>query len=145
MKVLNLHCAHGHGFEGWFASSADFESQLADGLVACPSCGDTRVQRLPSAPYVLTRSAPAPKPPADSDTSHAAPPLPSQVVAQVVGAGYMLGQEIWVKARETARARLGDAFDIRAFHDAGLLYGAMPLSVLSAHLDGWARNGGRVA
>jgi uncharacterized protein (DUF885 family) len=58
---------------------------------------------------------------------------------------YMLGHEIWVKARETARARLGDAFDIRAFHDAGLLYGAMPLSVLSAHLDGWARNGGRVA
>ena len=58
---------------------------------------------------------------------------------------YMLGHQVWVQAREAAKARLGAAFDIRAFHDAGLLYGAMPLSVLSAHLDGWARNGGRVA
>ncbi len=86
MIVLDLSCTNAHRFEGWFASSADFESQLAGGLVACPSCGDTRVQRLPSAPYVLTRSAPAPKPPAASDTSRAAPALPSQVVAQVVGA-----------------------------------------------------------
>ena len=58
---------------------------------------------------------------------------------------YMLGHQVWVEARESARARMGAAFDIRAFHDAGLLYGAVPLSVLSAHLDGWARNGGRVA
>ena len=86
MIVLDLSCTNAHRFEGWFASSADFESQLAGGLVACSSCGDTRVQRLPSAPYVLTRSAPAPKPPAASDTSRAAPALPSQVVAQVVGA-----------------------------------------------------------
>ena len=58
---------------------------------------------------------------------------------------YMLGHQVWVEARESARARMGAAFDIRAFHDAGLLYGAVPLSVLSAHLDGWARNGGRIA
>ena len=57
---------------------------------------------------------------------------------------YMLGHQVWLQAREAAKARMGGAFDIRAFHDAGLLYGAMPLSVLSAHLDGWARNGGRV-
>ena len=24
MKVLNLRCANGHGFEGWFASEDDF-------------------------------------------------------------------------------------------------------------------------
>jgi hypothetical protein len=27
MKVLNLRCANGHGFEGWFASDDDFMSQ----------------------------------------------------------------------------------------------------------------------
>ena len=58
---------------------------------------------------------------------------------------YMLGHQVWVEAREAAKARMGAAFDIRAFHDAGLLYGAVPLSVLSAHLDGWALNGGRIA
>lgn len=50
MKVLNLQCAQQHGFEGWFASEDDFQSQLARHLVACPVCGDTAVAKLPSAP-----------------------------------------------------------------------------------------------
>lgn len=50
MKVLNLRCAHEHRFEGWFASDEDFESQSARGLVGCPTCGDTAVAKLPSAP-----------------------------------------------------------------------------------------------
>lgn len=50
MKVLDLRCAQGHGFEGWFASLEDFESQCARDLVECPMCGDRTVSRLPSAP-----------------------------------------------------------------------------------------------
>lgn len=50
MKVLNLQCAHGHGFEGWFASEDDFQSQQSRGLVECPVCGDAAVAKLPSAP-----------------------------------------------------------------------------------------------
>jgi len=50
MKVLNLQCAHRHGFEGWFGSEDDFQGQLARGLVECPICGDTGVAKLPSAP-----------------------------------------------------------------------------------------------
>ncbi len=40
MKVLDLRCTHGHGFEGWFASNEAFETQLASGLVECPVCGE---------------------------------------------------------------------------------------------------------
>ena len=50
MKVLNLQCAARHGFEGWFVSEDDFQAQLATGLVACPLCADTSIQKLPSAP-----------------------------------------------------------------------------------------------
>jgi hypothetical protein len=50
MKVLDLRCAHGHGFEGWFASSEAFETQLANGQVECPVCGDTAIVKLLSAP-----------------------------------------------------------------------------------------------
>lgn len=50
MKVLNLRCAHDHRFEGWFASAADYESQCASGMVACPLCDDKNISRLPSAP-----------------------------------------------------------------------------------------------
>jgi len=50
MKVLDLHCAHLHNFEGWFASEDDFQSQLSRQLVSCPLCGDTAVQKKLSAP-----------------------------------------------------------------------------------------------
>jgi len=50
MKVLNLQCAHGHGFEGWFASHDAFDTQLAAGLVECPICGDTAITKMLAAP-----------------------------------------------------------------------------------------------
>jgi hypothetical protein len=50
MKVLNLQCAHQHGFEGWFGSEDDFVSQLARGLVSCPLCGDAQIEKKLSAP-----------------------------------------------------------------------------------------------
>ena len=59
MKVLNLQCSHAHGFEGWFASEDEFQSQLARGLVECPMCGDAAIAKLPSAPR-LNLGAPAP-------------------------------------------------------------------------------------
>jgi hypothetical protein len=50
MKVLDLKCSHEHRFEGWFASTEEFESQLSRGLVACPVCSTAEVSRMPSAP-----------------------------------------------------------------------------------------------
>ena len=50
MKVLDLQCSHGHGFEGWFASEDDFQGQLSRGLVECPLCGETAIHKLLSAP-----------------------------------------------------------------------------------------------
>lgn len=61
MKVLDLRCAHGHGFEGWFASSEAFETQLAGGLVECPVCGDTAIVKLLSAPRLNLGNAKAPQ------------------------------------------------------------------------------------
>lgn len=61
MKVLDLHCSQHHGFEGWFASEDDFQSQLARGLVECPLCGDTAVSKKPSAPR-LNLGAAQPQP-----------------------------------------------------------------------------------
>ena len=50
MKVLNLRCSRQHCFEGWFASENDFQSQLARGLMECPVCADSEIQKMPSAP-----------------------------------------------------------------------------------------------
>ena len=50
---------------------------------------------------------------------------------------YMLGKLDWLRLRAKARAALGSKFDIRTFHDAGLLPGAMPLPVLDQCIDGY--------
>jgi uncharacterized protein (DUF885 family) len=50
---------------------------------------------------------------------------------------YKVGHTMWVKLREEARAKLGNTFDIRAFHDAGLTAGPMPLAVLERVLADW--------
>lgn len=57
MKVLNLCCSSDHRFEGWFASEDDYRSQAERGLIECPMCADKAVQRLPSAPHVLTSTS----------------------------------------------------------------------------------------
>ena len=48
---------------------------------------------------------------------------------------YKIGHTYWVRQRERAKAALGAKFDIKAFHDAGLLAGAMPLDVLGRRVD----------
>lgn len=52
MIHYTLLCEAEHAFEGWFRSSADFDAQVADGLVACPVCGSTSVTRGLMAPNV---------------------------------------------------------------------------------------------
>ena len=49
MIVFDLKCAHGHVFEAWFGSSSDFEVQKARGLVSCPLCGASEVDKAPMA------------------------------------------------------------------------------------------------
>lgn len=48
MMVYDLKCANGHVFEGWFEDSRAFEKQQQQGLVACPVCNHTDIQRIPS-------------------------------------------------------------------------------------------------
>jgi len=61
MKVLDLRCANGHGFEGWFASDDDYMAQNGRGLVACPLCTDQVISRMPSAPRLNLSGAKAPR------------------------------------------------------------------------------------
>ena len=67
MKVIDLRCNNGHGFEGWFATDDDFLEQNGRQLIACPLCADTVIVRLPSAPRLnlsgARESAPAAQPP----------------------------------------------------------------------------------
>jgi hypothetical protein len=50
MIVFNLGCGKGHRFDGWFASSEQYESQQRRGMLECPVCGDKAIRKLLSAP-----------------------------------------------------------------------------------------------
>ena len=78
MKVLNLRCANGHGFEGWFASDDEFMSQNGSGLIECPLCADRIISRLPTAPRLNLSGPQEPVPAAEP-----VKPLQAQWVAAV--------------------------------------------------------------
>ena len=61
MKVLNLRCANGHSFEGWFGTDEDFMDQNGRGLIECPLCADRVMSRMPSAPRLNISGAREPE------------------------------------------------------------------------------------
>ncbi len=53
MIVFDLVCRDGgHQFEGWFGSSTDYEKQRQAGLIDCPTCGCTSIDKAVMAPNV---------------------------------------------------------------------------------------------
>lgn len=51
--------------------------------------------------------------------------------------GYKLGMLQFVELRQQAEAQLGDAFDVKAFHDLILLPGARPMSIVREDVNHW--------
>ncbi|MDP9901470.1 DUF1178 family protein [Variovorax ginsengisoli] len=94
MKVLNLQCAHGHGFEGWFASNEAFELQLANGLVECPVCSDTAIVKMLSAPRL--------------NLGNSRPPTPSEVREVPASADAMTPEARWMRAVREVMAKTED-------------------------------------
>ncbi|MXP15263.1 DUF885 family protein [Altererythrobacter confluentis] len=50
---------------------------------------------------------------------------------------YMIGKLKIMELRSRAQSRLGDRFDIRAFHDVILKTGPVPLSIMEENVDAW--------
>ena len=62
-----LICDQGHEFESWFPSGAAYDEQARRGLVACPECRSSRVDKAIMAPAVVG-AAHARKAPAEAST-----------------------------------------------------------------------------
>ena len=72
MKVLDLQCAQGHAFEGWFASEDDFVAQQEKALVQCPLCADAKITKKLSAPRLNLASGRGDLPESSASTSSVA-------------------------------------------------------------------------
>jgi len=81
MIRYNLVCARGHEFESWFANSAAYDKQAKRGLVACPLCGSTKVEKAIMAPRLARAERPidVPEAPAAPAPAPAAPGAPAPV------------------------------------------------------------------
>ncbi len=137
MKVLDLRCANGHGFEGWFGSEDDFLNQNGRGLVECPMCADRVVSRLPSAPRLNLSGAREPAaPPAKVEPAAAdLQALWMQVVRHAIENTDDVGERF---AEEARRIHYGevDARGIRgvasmqereALHEEGIEVMSLPI------------------
>ena len=110
MKVLDLKCAFGHAFEGWFASNEAFEEQVAAGLVECPLCGDKSVAKQLSAPRLNLGAAPAPvvqpAPQVEGDAPQQVQARSMRAVRELIAATEDVGERF---ADEARRIHHGDA------------------------------------
>jgi hypothetical protein len=143
MIIFELACAHGHRFEGWFASGEEFVRQQGKGLVACPICDDAHVERLPSARVSVSKgaardNAPPVETSGERDTpAPAAAGLPGEVIArlrEIVRNTENVGRRFPEEARKIhyqeapARAIRGQASrdEAKALTDEGIDFASLP-------------------
>lgn len=81
MIHYQLQCAAGHNFDGWFKDSAAFDRQAQRGLLECPICGNTAVERALMTPSVPRKTNARPDP-----ASPAQEPVAREPAAQERGA-----------------------------------------------------------
>jgi hypothetical protein len=81
--IFDLTCAHGHRFEGWFASADDFERQAKAVLVRCPVCDDASVMRVPSAKVHIGRATLDAPPAAQEPETEAVSNLPVELISKL--------------------------------------------------------------
>jgi hypothetical protein len=79
MVIYNLLCKKKHNFEGWFPSFEDFQKQADKKLISCPTCGTTKVEKVPHACAVHVKKEQPPAPPAKKNVpAPAAPPTAAE-------------------------------------------------------------------
>ncbi len=108
MIVFDLRCAQGHVFEAWFGSSAAYESQRTGGLLACPICGGSEVEKAVMAPNVSAKGNRRSDPVLSrkSDAAEPTPEMVKAVLAKIAEAqAASLDKSEWVGGNFATRAR----------------------------------------
>jgi hypothetical protein len=79
MVIYNLLCKKKHSFEGWFPNFDEFQKQAEQKLISCPTCGTTKVEKVPHACAVhVKKEQPTPPPAKTATQTPPAPPSPTE-------------------------------------------------------------------
>jgi hypothetical protein len=99
MIHYQLRCDQAHAFDGWFKDSASFEKQAKRGLIECPECGGTDVERALMAPALSKRdNVPipfaTPSPPAETPSTAPEKATTGRLPAQILAALQRMRAEV---------------------------------------------------
>lgn len=78
MVVYDLICKKHHRFEGWFPSFEDYQKQAAKGQISCPTCGATKVEKMPHACAVHIKRETKKEPKKSKKIPPPQPPSPAE-------------------------------------------------------------------
>jgi hypothetical protein len=135
MIVYDLLCTKGHAFEGWFDSGREFDRQKDAGLVACPVCDGSDVQRRPAAKVRVSKAPSAPVPaPAGTDAIAAVSPEVLVRLREIVRNTENVGERFPEEARKIhyeeapARSIRGQASreEAQALSEEGIEFSQLP-------------------
>jgi len=106
MIRYSLVCERKHDFEIWFKNSADYDKQVKRGLVSCPSCNSTKVEKALMTPQLGSgarkgrRARPVPAIPMPEMPAPAAAPQPETPAAAPVAMISPQEHEVRAKLKE---------------------------------------------
>ncbi len=92
MVVYNLICKKDHRFEGWFPNYEEFQKQAEKKLISCPTCGTTKVEKLPHACAVHVKKEEAPAPQKKPKSVPVSPPSPAEFKEMLLKVHYYVKQ-----------------------------------------------------
>lgn len=138
MKVLNLRCSNGHGFEGWFASDDEFMEQNGSGALQCPLCADNLITRMPSAPRLNLSGARDVVPTQAATAADATGGKPPAVAAEAAGGEL---QALWLKAVRHVLAHTEDVGERFAEEARRIHYGEVPERGIRGQVSAEQREG----
>ena len=79
-----LRCDRDHTFESWFQNSAAYDKQAKRGLVTCPVCNSSKVEKAIMAPRLARTDLPEPPPPVPTPPAATTPAQPAKAPVAIM-------------------------------------------------------------
>ena len=108
MIVFELICTDRHRFEGWFASPDDFEGQKARGLLSCPVCSDSGIEKLLTAKIGRPEAEPSREHAQASVTPAARPRNLNEFIDAILLNTENVGEDFPAEARRMHRKQVSE-------------------------------------
>lgn len=104
MISYTLKCENDHSFDSWFQSSSAFDKQHDAGMISCPNCASTSVEKTIMAPRVSPARKLGKQPEVEKKTTDLAPQTDAEkaiakLKSEVEAKSEYVGMEFAAKAR----------------------------------------------